>query len=171
MFPDGIMHSIEGIGVSSEKNMDHKLEPESTGVCHLLRIPLELRDPIYRMLLTTPYDTHLGSKGVSLTFHLHPAISLVNKQISAEAARVLYHENNFVVFTATGVNLLLDRVPQFSRLHITQIPRPVLRTEITVVDDSRVVAGDPQTIVPDCGRNFLDHKRHLGAGKLRGSSF
>jgi hypothetical protein len=127
--------------------MEHKLKTKSTGVCHLLRLALELRDPIYRMLLTTPYCTNLSPKGHSLKFHLYPSILLVNKQISAEATRVLYQENDFVVFRATGIGLLLSWVPKFNLLSETRIPRPVLRIEIAIVDGTRVGAGNLQTFV------------------------
>jgi hypothetical protein len=58
----------------------------------LLKISLEIRDMIYKMLLTTPYCTHISPNGDFLHFRLHAGILLANKQISAEAIRVLCYE-------------------------------------------------------------------------------
>jgi hypothetical protein len=123
MSSNGIMKSFEGLSLSSENTMDYGLETESAGVCDLLGIPLELRDPIYEMLLTTPCGTKLDPTVYSLKFNLHPAILRVSKQISAEASRVLYQDNEFIVFKVTGLRLLLNWTPQFNRLPETQIAR------------------------------------------------
>jgi hypothetical protein len=117
---------------------------KSLGLCHLLRLPLELRDLIYRMLLTTPYCTHLSTMrgyevGPVFEFHLHPAILLVNKQISEEAIRVLYQENDFILIK-TSLKLDLDQVPTFKRLSDRErrVPPYLLRIEMSDIDCSCV---------------------------------
>jgi hypothetical protein len=127
--------------------MNHKLGTKSTTVCHLMRFPRELRDQIYRVLLTTAYGANLDPKGYSLKFELHPAILRVSKQISVEASGVLYQENEFVVFKVIGLSLLHQWIPQFNRLRESQIPRTLLRVELAMVDSSRVAVGNTRTIV------------------------
>jgi hypothetical protein len=121
-------HSLEGT-VSAANS-------RSPGICHFLNLFLELRDIIYSMLLTTPYCTTLD-RGLRLTcpwdvdepshdgrawrFHIHTAILLVNKQISAEATRMLYQGNDFIILKDTGVNLWVDAIPKFERLTHSRI--------------------------------------------------
>jgi hypothetical protein len=97
--------------------------------CSLLVLPLELRDIIYGRLLTTPYCTNIVPRTLLTTpddtdtdnktaerywrFHLYTAILLVNEQISAEATRVLYQENDFVLHETNGLRLDFDQVPTF----------------------------------------------------------
>jgi hypothetical protein len=110
------------------------------GTCHFLNLSLELRDFIYSMLLTTPYCTTLddgvyltypwdviepSSDGRAWRFHLQTAILLVNKQISAEATRVLYQGNDFILLKDTGMNLWISSIPQFERLTHSPV-KPVL---------------------------------------------
>jgi hypothetical protein len=66
-------------------------QAQMPSVCRFSIIPLELRDIIYEMLLTTPYCTTFDTTGYSPgpEFYLHTAILLVNKKVSAEALRVL----------------------------------------------------------------------------------
>jgi hypothetical protein len=116
---------------------------QSRSACHLLRISLELRDIIYGMLLTTPYCTEVlitpyymytevPTKCTSLRFRLHTAILSVNKQISAEALRVLYQENEFIVLTETAifVDWQLAEIPKFKLLSENQIQSPLLQIGI-----------------------------------------
>jgi hypothetical protein len=146
------MKSVDAPSLSPESLMK-SIEVRSPGVCHLMRLPLELRDLIYRMLLTTPYCTNLATTryriGPVFEFHLHTAILLVNKQISEEAARILYHGNDFILLRSHGLNLSLDKVPGFdchSELE-RRISRPLLQIEIRNTDLSRVKLRDPDTLL------------------------
>jgi hypothetical protein len=80
-----------------------------------LKLPLEIRETIYRMLLTTCYTytetlqgkiTRSGNRQtlakttspVSIgRFNLSPTILQVSKQISSEATRILYRANEFII--------------------------------------------------------------------------
>lgn len=70
--------------------MDRNLDPSSRPF-PLLSLPPELRNMIYRHLLVFPHVIDRYGQ-----YRMHPEILLVNKQISAEAERVL-DENYFVV--------------------------------------------------------------------------
>jgi hypothetical protein len=123
-------------------------EPQSSSPCHFLKIPSELRDIIYEILLTTPYCTTFDSEGFLLEFHLHSAILLVNKQVSAEARRVLYQGNDFVILKTTGIRFLhLEEIPAFVRLPESKVTSPVLQVEIAVADDGRDEFVDPRTLI------------------------
>jgi hypothetical protein len=102
---------------------------------HFLRLPLELRDYIYRMLLTTKYafmesklsddETYPGR------FDLRPSILLANKRIYMEAKRVLYMENNFAIFQINHRPVKYKDwakyIPVFKRLPEEKVPNPKLR--------------------------------------------
>jgi hypothetical protein len=122
-------------------------QPPST--CHLLKIPLELRDIIYEMLLTTPYCTitNTRSRFRDPHFHLHPAILLVNRQVSAEAQRVLYQGNDFITFETTGFTPDLGDVPTFPLLSADKITRPVLRVKVSVTHERHDADSTPTTII------------------------
>jgi hypothetical protein len=120
---------------------------KSPEVCHLLRLPLELRELLYRMLLTTQYCTHLASKGVELKFHLHPGILLLNRQVSAEATKILYQENDFIILKVSGVNLRLKFVPKFERLSEKKVTSPLLRINIAAADRILGQGSDQQTVI------------------------
>jgi hypothetical protein len=98
---------------------------------------------------TTPYCTNFNKTGgrQRLEFHLHPAILLVDKQVSAEATRVLYQENHFIILETIGVGLYLDRIPEFRRLPESRVMNPVLRIDIAIADASRVELVDPQKCI------------------------
>jgi hypothetical protein len=92
---------------------------KSTNIANLpflfLKLPLEIRNIIYRMLLATSYtytETLRGKRMASGTqqtlarttelvstgrFNLSPAILQVNKQISEEANKILYGANEFII--------------------------------------------------------------------------
>ncbi|MCJ1247337.1 hypothetical protein MMC30_004551 [Trapelia coarctata] len=61
-------------------------------------LPREVRDLVYRNLLTTSaaFDTRTEK------FQMHPAILGVNKQTLEEAGKILQNENNFVVLELNG---------------------------------------------------------------------
>jgi hypothetical protein len=111
----------------------NSLAVQTPGTCYLLKLPLELREIIYRMLLTTPYCT-IPTTGFALEFHLHTAILLVNKQVSAEATRILYQENDFVIFEPVKMRLWLHiTIPQFKLLSENKIKSAVLRVTIEYI--------------------------------------
>jgi hypothetical protein len=131
---------------SSERTMN-ALEAMSPGTCHLLRLPLELRDTIYGMLLTTPYCTELSPTGSFMKFHLHTAILLANKQISAETTRVLYRENDFIILETIGTGLWLQAVPQFKLPAANKITSPVLRAKIALEDVGPLELGTSRNFI------------------------
>jgi hypothetical protein len=118
---------------------------------------------IYRMLLTTPYCTSLDHglfhlspwdfftpayDGRAWKFHLHTAILSVNKHISAEAMRILYQGNDFIILKDTGMNLGFDAIPHFKPLAHSKIS-PVLRIEVAitgakVTENSRYLVTAPE---------------------------
>jgi hypothetical protein len=116
---------------------------------HLLNLPLELRDIIYGMLLTTPYcTTDFDSiEGIGPQFHLETAILLVNKQISVESTRILYEGNNFIFLKVIGIDCTLSRVPAFKLLSENKITSPVLRIEFAAADASHVEMDNPQSLI------------------------
>lgn len=61
----------------------------------LLSLPLELRNKIYRRLLTAQDTFHDNYPW----FRFHPAILRVSKQLYAEGVKVLYEENLWVMST------------------------------------------------------------------------
>jgi hypothetical protein len=113
-------------------NIIDSIKKKPLGACQFLKLPLEIREIIYGMLLTTPYCTQIAATGWGLDFKLHTAILLVNKQISTEALGVLYHGSDFVILKVTGIQLHLNRIPQFELLSEDKIPRPVLRIEFAI---------------------------------------
>jgi hypothetical protein len=131
---------MKPIGLSSHPlhNIMNPIETRSPGVCYLFKVPLEIRDLIYVMLLTTPYCTHIASTGRGLEFKLHTAILLVNRQTSVEAKRVLYQEKDFAVLKVTGINMHLNQIPQFKLLSEHKMPRPVLQIKLAAAADSPV---------------------------------
>jgi hypothetical protein len=114
-----------------------------------MKLPRELRDLIYRMLLTTPYCTHFSSTTYypSLQFHLHPAILSVSKQISEEATEILYQENDFIVLKTTGLDSGLGEVPEFELLSENRITSPMLIIELANADGRIVEVNDQQTVI------------------------
>jgi hypothetical protein len=104
-----------------------------------LSLPLEIRDMIYRMLLTTTYCTWTDSteQSEATRFRLHTGILLANKQVSAEATRMMYQGNEFVVLKTIGIHLDLENVPKFKLLSENNIKAPVMRIEVSVADGGR----------------------------------
>ena len=85
------------------------------GIAPIIRLPREIRDEIYRYLLSTKYAMEILSTQVRwtndgcskpitsdfqekrlCTLHFHTSIILANCQINREAMHVLYHENKFI---------------------------------------------------------------------------
>jgi hypothetical protein len=73
------------------------------------RLPRELRDEIYRLLLVRNPGTYKACKCNDYMrekmVHFNPSLLLVCKQVYAEAARVFYHENTFRLGTVDVVRL------------------------------------------------------------------
>jgi hypothetical protein len=130
----------------SELSVD-TMNEQSPGICHLLKLPLEIRESIYGMLLTTPYCTTFGKGLVPWKFDFHTAILLVNKQISAEATRILYQGNDFVIVKVVGLSLWFGTVPAFDRLSDRKITSPVLQVEFTKRNASRAEVDESEGFV------------------------
>jgi hypothetical protein len=139
---------------------------------HLLNLPLELRDIIYGMLLTSPYCTDLNSFGSAIRFHFHSAILLVNKQISAEATKIFYQGNDFVLLKIIGIELPLWKVPAFRLLSESKITSPVLRIEFIAAYTSHVEVGNCQSLIttPE-GLKFIMRALWGGVQKEADSDF
>jgi hypothetical protein len=116
-----------------------------------MKIPLELRDKIYAMLLTTPYCAEVGTTGSSPKFRLHTAVLFVNKQVSGEAERILYQANDFVILKVLtepcDMDWVFGTVPKFKLLSENRISSPVLRINITEADVGRVKVGSPKSFI------------------------
>lgn len=97
----------------------------------LLTLSGEIRNKIWRMLLTTPYAFHefTGPDGCEAHYELAPAILAVNHQIHDETHRILREENKWI-FVCIGMprrsfDHVVGRVnlPVVSRSIITDIVR------------------------------------------------
>jgi hypothetical protein len=62
---------------------EQSIDIDPLGVCHFQRVPLEIRDEIYQIFLTTPYCTKFISTGTALEFRISRTIFIVSKQIKA----------------------------------------------------------------------------------------
>jgi hypothetical protein len=107
-------------------------EADPAEACPLFRLPLEVRDLIYQMLLTTPYCVRVAPNGMPLEFRLSTAILRANKRILVEASRVLREDNDFITLKVTGVHLDLYYVPTFNFLGEDSVIYPVLQAQIEV---------------------------------------
>jgi hypothetical protein len=121
------------------------IEGDLSGACHFLTIPLEIRDDIYRMLVTTSYCTQITATGTTFEFNLSLDIRLVNKKISGEATRVLLEDNNFITLKVSGLSLQLDNIPTLRMLVGRKVPDPILSI---VIDNAveRIPREDTATI-------------------------
>jgi hypothetical protein len=98
-----------------------------------LRLPREIRDCIYRHLLAArlAYTDDYQRRDDSWPVRFAPAILRANKQISREAAQILYKENDWVVLKVnTQEYSCLDDFPSFVGLFEHQIPQPTLKITI-----------------------------------------
>jgi hypothetical protein len=122
----------------SSKSTRRSIDVESPGVYHFLRTPLEIRDEIYGMLLTTQYCTHISPTGTSLEFQLSISnILRANKQIYVEATRVFLKKNDFIILKVLWVSLPLKDVPAFKFLREEKVTNPVLRVNVRPVRETR----------------------------------
>jgi hypothetical protein len=96
------------------------------------KIPLEIREEIYRMLLTTPYCMFVDSARQCLRFCLHTAILRVNKQVSAESTRILYEENQFIILKVSLNSFFPQEIPAFNHLSENKVKNPLLSVEIVL---------------------------------------
>jgi hypothetical protein len=90
-----LMAELQDEARRSSVQNDSKMSPFP-----FLRLPREIRDCIYRHLLSSRLTfTHAAYKYGDYRWPVRfaPAILRANKQISEEASRVLYTENDFVV--------------------------------------------------------------------------
>ncbi|MCJ1247336.1 hypothetical protein MMC30_004550 [Trapelia coarctata] len=98
-----------------------------------MQLPRELRDEIYRHLLTTPFTFYFPVQ----EYRMSPAILTANKQISTEAKEILYKENNFVVVELVQSNArewsTIAKIPHFKRLP-TNPTKLVPALKITISD-------------------------------------
>jgi hypothetical protein len=134
----------------SAESTVNALETQKLGTCHFLKLPLELRDIIYGMLLTTRYCTQLNAVGELpwLKFYFHTAIILVNKQVSAEAVRILYKGNHFIILQTIGMSSWYQHTtPVFKLLSEPNVKSPVLRIDLTAVSDASLSRGPVYTYI------------------------
>ncbi|MCJ1290731.1 hypothetical protein MMC34_002273 [Xylographa carneopallida] len=68
---------------------------------NLSKLPREIRDKIYAQLLVSSCTFDAEVVGRS-SYDAHPAILRVNKEMSAEATRVLYKDNRFIALNLQG---------------------------------------------------------------------
>jgi hypothetical protein len=131
------------------------------------------------MLLTTPYCTYTQLTSIwqpCLKFNLQTAILLVNKQISAEAARIMYERSDFIILKATGIPgncLSLSLVPTFGLRSEDRITSPVLQIELAVVEGSFPDATAQQTLIttPEGLQPIISAIRMLGHYHNHGSVY
>jgi hypothetical protein len=119
-----------------------------------LKLPLEIREIVYHMLLTTScnYVVALQEKRTPMDrkkylisndrFNLSPAILQVKKQISTEATRFLYAANDFIFFDIRIIDIYpgerFETIPAFKGLS-REVIKPVLRITIaTEGEDQRI---------------------------------
>lgn len=109
------------------------IEAEPPEDCYFLTIPLEIREAIYRLLLTTPYCTHLNPTGKSLEFRFSTNIILANKQVSVEAKRVFLEENDFIILYVSGLDILIRDIPVFNFIDQCKGLKPMLQVHVEYV--------------------------------------
>jgi len=105
-----------------------------------LQLPREIRDDIYRRLLTITLT--LDAPGER--YHLHPAILRASKQISSEAQMVLHNENDLVLFELDRLGSMdwaaIERIPHINKLRNNQ-QVPITALRIAIADRHPTVAG------------------------------
>lgn len=106
-------------------------EASTTLNSRLMTLPAELRNTIYRMLLTYQY----AYPGEQLEFDpLHPAILRCNRQLYKEAKQILLGENIWVIVNVDARlgPLILDRLRHVSRTGADAMRYPALRIDLTM---------------------------------------
>jgi hypothetical protein len=127
---------LTGPGQSSRRRVRLLLRAPKSG---FLSVSLEIRDMIYKLLLTTAHCTDVHPTRRIVKLRLHTAILFVNKQISAESARVLRDENHFIIFsihTIDPTQTLLLEIPKFRWLPDDKLKNPLLRVVVDAADET-----------------------------------
>jgi hypothetical protein len=161
----------------------------SVGACHFWKLPLELREDIYRLLLTTPYCTRIDSSlstlltaidgsgsyihsTPSIKYDFHTALLTVNKQMKEEATEVLLRDNDFVILKVRGVCLRRRQIPAIRFLKEEKINNPVLKVEIGFVDgilanfnNYFTLITTPEGVLPIVSEiwSLVEYHHHLGS--------
>lgn len=106
----------------------------------LLTIPGEIRNEIYRMLLTTPYAY---SQNIEQYAPLHPAILQTNRQIHAEAVNILHGGSIWIIANINAGDWPPNRanIPTVSKKHAGNIKHPALHINFT----APITAETPQS--------------------------
>jgi hypothetical protein len=141
------------------------INPNPGEACPFLRLPLEIRDSIYRMLLTTPYCTQIAPTGLSLNFRLCTAILVAIKLISVEATRVLWEDKDFITLKVSGVDLLLHDVPSLKLLAEENLVGSLLQAEIEVEGSRHPMEQEPVTLITTPEGATADYQCHLEASQ------
>jgi hypothetical protein len=116
-----------------------------------LRLPREIRDQIYRLLLSARLTFTGDCKCINYStvtplIKFAPAILRANKQALDEASQILYCENDFVVLkVATRQYVCLDNFPTFVGLSEHQTPQPSLKITIKDLEIAPVSSINPLT--------------------------
>ncbi len=102
-----------------------------------LDLPGEIRNIIYRMLLT---KTYAYQQNTFIYAPLHPTILRSNRQIHSEAVDILHGENIWIIAKISTVNwpLTSQLVPNVSRKDASKIKFPSLRINFAVPTTSEV---------------------------------
>jgi len=94
---------------SLESRLNKLIEPDSK--CYFLeKIPIEIRNDIYRLMLFNPilggpesiYDPDRFGYGSGREYGISPAILQTCRRINAEASSVLYEQNTFFIACVEG---------------------------------------------------------------------
>lgn len=101
-----------------------------------LALPGEIRNEIYRMLLTTRYT--FPNDFLKTPLSLHPAILRVNRQINEEATNVLHGDNYWIIAQINihqwpGANAI---IPFVSRKDPSHIKYPALHVKLDLLCES-----------------------------------
>ena len=102
-----------------------------------LDLPGEIRNIIYRILLTKTYAYRQNAYSYA---PLHPTILRSNRQIHSEAVKILHGENVWIIAEVSTVNWLLPSqlVPNVSGKDASKIKYPALRINFAVPTTSEV---------------------------------
>ena len=104
----------------------------------LLTIPGELRNSIYRMLLTNQY---VDQSKPFIRAPLHPAILRTNRQIYREAASIFQEENSWIIaeVPASLFPVMLKSIPGVFGTDSDSIKYPVMRINLALPYPTRAV--------------------------------
>jgi hypothetical protein len=123
-------------------NMEPKIQGDNCAqVFPFLRLPREIRDAIYTLLLIHPA---IERRDGEANFVLHSAIMFTCRQTCSEARSVLFSFTEFIVFDLRLAKPLLHshENPVFLRLKEEEVIRPVLRITIKPSEDRKTCGSD-----------------------------